>query len=128
MNKIKTITVLLLCLSLSSCLARYYGPRISANMEEFCNRPVSEMLASWGPPSLIMDDGSGGRVYIYVKSRGSYTPAKTETTIKYIYTHYGGGATSNTTYTPEVVARYDAYRMFFVTSKGYIYNWSWKGL
>jgi len=74
-----------------------------------------------------MDDGLGGRIFVYAASRQFTSPGRATTTTT--GSVYGGSidAYSTTTYRPPETYGYTAYRMFWISSSGYIYRWSWKG-
>jgi len=91
---------------------------INKTMDSWVGRHQSELIASWGPPNRVADDGKGGRILIY----GSYvdlgqTPGRGDV-------DYFG----NITYTAPQQRGYTRTRMFYVDSDGYIYSWRWQGL
>jgi hypothetical protein len=105
---------------------------INEVMNSWMNHHYSDLIESWGPPSQVFDDGQGGRILIYSENR-SWTvsgSAHTRTTANAtIYDNsIWGSANSITTYDPPKTYSYNAYRMFWINNKGYIYRWSWKGL
>jgi hypothetical protein len=114
--------------------------RINKTMDSWRGAHVSQLIGSWGPPAQIMDDGLGGKVFIYATTRTWTTPgtATTQTTGSATATAWGtdtyatgsatGRSTSTTTYTPAQTHGYHAYRMFYINANGVIYNWAWKGL
>ncbi len=112
----KTVILVVLALSLSSCLM------VTNSMRRFEGRNVTDLYAAWVPPNEVYDDGSGGRVLVYVYVRGYYyRPPMISGKI------YPGG-TALVTYTPEAVASYDARRVYWVNKDGIVYRWEWKGL
>lgn len=126
----KTLILVVLVFMFTGCLGQIFGPAITKSMRGFHN--AGDLIASWGPPTRVMDDGYGGKVYIYVKYRGFLYPA-TSTTSTYvdggIYGNQVSGAvTSQTVYSPEVMVGFDAYRMFWVDQYGRIYRWQWRGI
>lgn len=114
---------LLILLSLTSCASRMN--EIMASWEE---RNVNDLMANWGPPTQVLDDGSGGRILCYQQSGNIYVPGTTTTTGS-AYT-YGGMTNLNaySTTTPGYNIPVNKYRMFWANSSGIIYRWSWKGL
>src|SRR5579862_3873642 len=53
----------------------------------------SNLLAKWGPPSQIMSDGSGGKVWIYTAQRSFQTaPATATTTMDTTVYNYGNSS------------------------------------
>jgi hypothetical protein len=123
----KIIFVIPLMLLFFGCVGH-----INEVMNSWVNHHFSELIASWGPPAQVFDDGQGGRIFIYLTNRswtvqGSATTTTTgNATIdnNYIW----GSARSITTYNPPQNYGYTAYRMFWITSSGYVYKWAWKGL
>ena len=92
----------------------------------------SSLIAEWGPPQQVFDDGSGGRILVYTSSRSWTVPGRATTQTRFNATtsddYIWGTATSRTTFTPARVEGYTAYRMFWVGRSGRIYRWSWRGL
>ena len=90
---------------------------------------ISDVIAQWGPPSQVIDDEQGGKIYSWIEDR-SYTTPKHSTTYTQptVYSgrrvfswrsdtqHYGGR---------EVSAQ--ATRTFWVDANGIIYRWAWRG-
>jgi len=101
-------------------------------MQKWMGRNVNDLVARWGPPSQIMSDGAGGRVFIYVADRGWLYPATSVTSTRASGGVYGnqlyGNVTSQTVYYPGMVMSYTAYRIFWIDSTGRITAWSWKGI
>lgn len=119
-------------LFLALCCSVACTGRVSRNMASWKGHHVSDLLASWGPPQQVMDDGRGGRVLIYSKTRSWSTPGHATTTTDIRANQSDnmiwGTATSTTVYTPGQDYGYKAYRMFFIDRSGYIYRWAWRGL
>jgi len=119
--------ILLLGVLLMSCTAH-----INELMKSWEGHHYSELIASWGPPQQVFDDGYGGRIFIYTQIRQWAMPGKSTTYTKASATIYDdyiwGSAISKTTYYPSQIYSYTAYRMFWVNKDGFIYGWSWKGL
>jgi hypothetical protein len=113
----------------SACMTK---GKVNKTMASWQGHHYTELLAKWGPPQQVLDDGSGGRVLTYTRTRSWSTPgqATTQTDIR---AHQWdnmiwGTATSTTTYTPGQSYGYTSWRMFFINSGGRIYKWSWRGL
>ena len=113
-------------LTLSGCAS------INSTMTSWMDHHYSELIASWGPPQQIFDDGQGGRFFVYLLDRTYTVPATSSTTTNFNamgnYNAVWGTAQSYTTYTPEHVAGYTAFRMFHANASGILYEWRWKGL
>ena len=92
----------------------------------------SELIANWGPPQQIMDDGQGGKIFIYSATRNHTTQGRATTNVTGSAYSVGdftyGNATGHTTYTPPQTSSYTAHRMFWINSNGYVYRWAWRGL
>lgn len=105
-------------------------------MQSWVGSNMSDLIASWGPPTREMSDGKGGRILIYEYSRNFNSPGYSTTTVNspMVYdsnSPYGrpiGQPTATTTYYPPTTSGYVATRCFWVDSNGIIYNCSWKGL
>ena len=122
------IMVLISCsIILSGCAGR-----INNIMSSWEGSHYSDLIASWGPPQSVFEDGSGGRILVYTQVRSWTAPGSsvTRTTgTATVYDNYiWGSSTSRTTYIPPATYAYSAYRMFWINSNGFIYRWAWKGL
>jgi hypothetical protein len=122
--------VMVLVLIALSCVG--CAGRINKVMASWTNHHYSDLIASWGPPQQVYDDGRGGRMLVYTTQRSWTSPgtAVTRTTGRATsYDNYiWGTATSRTTYNPPQTHGYTAYRVFWIDKRGYIYKWQWKGL
>jgi hypothetical protein len=105
---------------------------IDKQMDSWMGHHQSDLIANWGPPQQVIDDGQGGKIFVYSNNR-SYTSPGTSTT-NVTGSAYGlgntayGNATGYTTYNPPQTTSYTAHRMFWVDGNGRIYRWAWKGL
>ena len=107
------------CILLAGC-----GSEISEVMESYIGHHNSTLITNWGPPTHTMDDGDGGKLFIYEYGR-SFSTQGHATTTPY-------GLRSNpyyeTVYTPPQTTSYAASRTFWINGDGYIYRWAWKGI
>lgn len=106
-------------------------------MQSWVGHTTDELMMKWGPPSQVIDNPSGGKVFVYVSNVSWTTPgspgvAPTVITNGYIDAY---GNFQATTYavggvaaTPAQTSSYQRVRMFFVNSSGVIYGWRWQGL
>ena len=120
---LRAISCIVILLTLTSCVTR-----MNNIMKSWEGHHFSELIASWGPPSQILDDGQGGKIYCYQSTTSFTTPGSSHTTGN-VYS-YGNTATyqGNTTYNAPQTHSYQRHRMFWVNSRGYIYRWSWRGM
>ncbi len=128
MKKFALLLITTVALAVTSgCAARIN--KVMASWERY---HYSELIASWGPPQQVFDDGAGGRILIWTATRSYTVPghATTHTTVSATaYDNYiWGSATSRTTYTPAQTRGWTAYRMFWIHRNGIIYRWAWRGL
>ena len=109
-----------------------FAAHLSKIMKSWEGSHYGDLIASWGPPQIVYDDGYGGRILIYTKRRQFTAPGKSTTYTTGRATVYDnliwGSATSTTHYTPAKIYGYTAYRMFWINKKGHIYRWAWRGL
>ncbi len=108
------IAILLVALLVTGCAS------INESMRKWQGHHISEVMASWGPPSAVVDDGLGGKIYTWGSTRHWSTPGSAQTHV------YGNMA--YTTYQPAQSQSYNATRSFFVNKNGIIYRWHWRGL
>jgi hypothetical protein len=105
---------------------------VDRQMESWIDHHQSELIANWGPPQQIMDDSQGGKIFIYSATRNHTTQGRATTNVTGSAYSVGdftyGNATGHTTYTPPQTSSYNAYRMFWINSNGYIYRAAWRGL
>ena len=120
LSMLLTIAVLVGCTSLNE------------TMESWVGHHRSDLIASWGPPQQVMDDGQGGEIFVYTTARSFTTPGTSTTTVAGSAYGYGnttyGTATGQTIYNPPQTTSYNAHRMFWIDQSGRIYRWSWKGM
>lgn len=123
---IKRFMSLVIVVALAGCAS------ISETMETWVGHHQSDLIASWGPPQQVLDDGQGGKILVYTEIRSFTAPGSATTTVTGSTYGYGntayGRATGYTTYNPPQTTSYDASRTFWVDQNGRIYRWSWKGL
>jgi len=105
---------ILFFLSLISTAGCGRSEKISTAMDSWKGSHQSQLIRSWGPPTLTHSDGKGGQILEWRYERGSNkttatTVPNTQTTI---YRHKSKSYAS---------------RMFWVDEEGIIYYWSWKG-
>jgi hypothetical protein len=111
-TKTTAVWLALLLAALTGCAAR-----INRLMASWQGHNANQLIARWGPPTNVYDDGNGTRILTWVYPR-SFGEATARTTCN--------GIACNTTYHPP--ATWQVYRMFFVdTASGLITGWSWRG-
>ena len=75
MKRLMVIIITLLTLLIfSGCAAR-----ISNVMRSWKGHHYSDLIASWGPPQQVFDDGKGGRLLIWSSVRSWTLPGQTRT-------------------------------------------------
>jgi hypothetical protein len=120
-------TVILIVAALTGCAARMNRAMMSWQGHNF-----NDLIASWGPPNQVFDDGSGGRIMVWTEARSYTTPGSSTTRTTGSATATGntvwGSATSRTTYNPGQTYQWRVYRMFWMNRDGVIYKWAWRGL
>jgi hypothetical protein len=101
-------STVLLCVSLSSCAwmarqEREWNESQSATMRSWVGTNAAELVATWGPPTAIIDAGVDGTILVW----------------KQELTH-----DNCRSYRPP---QYDenAFRMFWADKGGTIYRWKW---
>lgn len=122
---------------LSTVLLTACASSVNKLMESWMGHSAEELIASWGPPTQVLDNPSGGKIYVYhqnsqVTLPGTAPTPGTSHTSGYIDAN--GNWQSTTTYNPGSpggpAKTYDFQRtrLFFVNPQGIIYRWSWQGL
>lgn len=106
--------------------------RVNRVMSSWQSHSSNDVLASWGPPAQVFDDGSGGRVLVWSASHSVTTPVCATTRTTGTATINGntvwGSATSRTMYNPGNTCQWRSYRIFWVSKNGVIHRWAWRGL
>jgi hypothetical protein len=78
-------------------------------MESWVGHDQNDLIAAWGPPQQILDDGNGGKILVYVATRSYTSPGHANTIVNGSAYTYGnstyGSAYGNTTYTPSVLSQ-----------------------
>jgi hypothetical protein len=118
----KRIAVLILALFLVGC------QNVSKTLASWVGHNMTELIASWGPPSQTFADGKGGQVFVYKYSRSWVQPGQATTSYSATTSSGYTSGQATTVYSPSYVQGYDAYRMFYVNGDGVIYSWAWRGL
>ena len=111
-----------------------YTARMNELMRSFEGRHSSDVIANWGPPQRIYDDGQGGKILIYTDS--SYVIKHGETRTYERGPLIGGGFAagvlrgltpdSQTVTDPTVIETRTKYRAFWTSGDGYVYRWAWR--
>lgn len=111
-------------LLLLSCSCASTQTDITNVMASWDGSNANDLIASWGPPNRVMDDGEGGKIFIYILDRRSNTPAEVVTRE---FDNWFDGKGVRTTYTPSQESGYLAFRIFWVNGENVIYRWAWRG-
>jgi hypothetical protein len=69
----RTALFLMAILFLCSC-AGNRAARIQEKMKTWEGKHFNDLVAALGPPARVMDDGQGGKIFIYSASRKTYSP------------------------------------------------------
>jgi len=88
-----------------ACYALLILPSCSSEtkvMNSWLNHDINELIASWGPPTQILDDDQGGKIYCYQSTQSVGMPIGTMYVIKNVQRN----------------------RMFWVDGFGRIYKWA----
>ena len=99
-------------------------------MDSWLGHHYNELIAGWGMPQQVFDDGKGGKILAYIEtnqvvlpgSSRTYTTGDAVSLNSFIY----GSATSRTTYNPPQVYSHTKQYMFWINKDGYIYYWAVK--
>ena len=120
------LPILLGFLIFNGCAAR-----LNKMMKSWVDHHYGDLIASWGPPQEVFDDGRGGRILIYTIQRQWTNPGTSKTRTTGSATMWDsfiwGSTTSKTTYRPPQTHKWTAYRMFWINEDGIIYRWAWRG-
>ena len=85
---------------------------------------ANDLIAPWGPPKRVMDDGERGKIFIYIFDRASNTPAEIVTRE---FDNWFDGKRVRTTYRPSEAAESLAFRIFWINPQNRVYRWAWRG-
>jgi len=122
MNAIRIFFLLLALISFGGCA------EVNKEMASWVGHDQNELIARWGPPQQVLDDGNGGKILVFTQTRSFTSPGTATTTVNGSIYGSGYNATANTTYSPPTTTSYNAARMFWVNSSGIVYRWAWRGL
>ena len=115
MKKIGVIVLLFFC---AGCLT---SQKMDETMKSWEGSNIDNLIASWGPPSQVLDDGRGGKIMTWAESRSYTSPGRATT--------FGAGAGSSyTNYSPGQTTTWTNTRTFWVDKNGTIYKSAWRGL
>ncbi|MGD0572744.1 MAG: hypothetical protein ABSB11_06950 [Sedimentisphaerales bacterium] len=104
--------------------------QMNKTMASWVGHNFNEVVASWGPPQSIMDDGKGGKIMTWSYAQTITTSpgyANSQTTSNNAQ-YPGGTLDTHTTYQPPQTQTVVKTRTFWVDGNGKIYNWAWRGL
>jgi hypothetical protein len=125
MGRLLGLLLMPFLLHLTGCMT---AGKMDAVMGSWQGRNVNDLVASWGPPTQVLDDGQGGKIYCY-QVTSSVTVPGTSTTHGTAYKSGDQTRYDSQTYTsPEYRYQVTKDRMFWVDKAGTIYRWSWRGL
>lgn len=132
--------MVLVCLSMALLLSLVgCGPSITEVMDSWLGSSRHDLLASWGPPTTILEGENGGEVWVYQRNVSYVVPGRSTTTTNATASgpKYGdsfgnpdsvsGTSTSTTVTTPPRTVTYQQTRTFWIDSRGIIYRWSSRG-
>lgn len=108
------LAVAMLCGGCASIKKR--SEELNEAMQSWIGRTADEIVAAWGPPDRVTSDESGGRIFIYDYS---FTQVSTGSS------HVVGNSIFHN---PSRAYKVRRNRMFWVSTNGIIYHWSWRGL
>ncbi len=106
------------------------------SMKSWVGHSSNDLIASWGMPQQTLDDGKGGKMFIYTEERHYTTPgysfSNTSGNLNTIWggrrSYYSfGGSNTFGVYTPPQTTRWTVSRTFWVDKDGKVYRWAWKG-
>ena len=86
-----------------------------AYVRGYVGQPQEAVLAHYGPPTQVLDDGRGGKIWVFTTVNASVTPARDETTFD------AQNHVRTTMHYPEQRVESKVQRMFWVKD-GKIYN------
>jgi hypothetical protein len=109
----------------SACAAK----RFDRLMRDWEGRPLSQLLTTWGPPRTVYSDGKGGHVVAYVPTANSQTTEQRRAAASgpQLASDILHGPETLPVYAPQASAAWPVFRLFFVDSRGQIYESQWKG-
>ena len=127
-NCLYLITAILVLMIYACSATQQVREELQKNWE---GRNVNDLIAELGPPTQILDDGQGGKIYCYTSTKQIHSHGDSFTTYQGTgQTYYGGGKTaystdSGTAYTfttPGHNYSRSRHQMFWVNDQGLIYR------
>ncbi|MDB5099521.1 MAG: hypothetical protein JWM80_3942 [Cyanobacteria bacterium RYN_339] len=109
-------------LSLNGCYylsGQYATDQENARLAYFMNQDTTVLIKTLGAPTMTMDDGKGGKIWVYRTTSESVNPGRTETT----YDKKTGTATTESY--PGSVSVSTLEELFFVNAAGKVYDTAW---
>lgn len=98
---------------------QYWADQENARLAPFKGQDSSLLIKAFGAPSMIMDDGKGGKIWVYRTVTEHASPARTETTFD-----KKTGTTTTQSY-PGSVTRDTLEELFFIDASGKVYDTAW---
>jgi hypothetical protein len=101
---------------------------VTHRMQSMEGRTRADLLAAWGEPTQTLNDGEGGKIWVYVEDRFWNGPGEDPPAVS----SFGVGSEASLARararTPGMVSGWKAYRAFWVAEDGKITGWTWKGI
>jgi hypothetical protein len=91
-------------------------------MKSWLGHHKNKLIASWGPPTQMMDDGSGGNIYIYTQTVQLSFPGSTSS----FHMPIGNMGFAVTQPSAGMAINHSTHKMFWINSQGFVYDWSVK--
>ncbi|MGE3508218.1 MAG: hypothetical protein AB7N65_04985 [Vicinamibacterales bacterium] len=119
------LLLLLTGVLVAGCAAR----RFDRLMKDWEGRPLSQLLSTWGPPTTVYSDGTGGHVIVYVPAAATgatagQPPSRTGPQLADEILH---GLGARPVYAPRMSTTWPVYRLFTVDERGQVSGSRWKG-
>ena len=111
------------------CTGCYFSQMVTDNMKKWQWKHVNALVAHWGPPTQIMEDGYGGKVYMKPGS-GMGPPGYSTTTTNVSGGVYGNQVSGTATAILPIPRRSSIHGRptgLLISKTGYVYSSAWRG-
>ncbi|MBM3328769.1 MAG: hypothetical protein FJY67_04730 [Calditrichaeota bacterium] len=100
-------------------IALIFQPSEREIMDSWMGAHESEVIAAWGPPDRIAEDGKGGKILIYEQIEQRASPSSGKATIR----TYDDKAVIDFQEEHGAIKVYRRAHMFYLNEYGYVYYW-----
>jgi len=106
-------------------LGKRHAEETKIAMQSWMGHDINELIAGWGPPQQTMDDGQGGKIFVYIQNQ-QINLGGSSMTLPIVKSNPYMVGPITTIHDPGQTINLTDYKMFWINQYGKVYHWSWK--